>query len=175
MVIEGRGRSKDSEGVSRSEYETDFRRARGKKPRSWRDMRAISMAAGWCSRRIQESWIQGSSSEDLEVEVEMVWKVSAAPFGGEAGMRFGVMVSVEQRLSSAGSDKKSRLRWSGPATRRPLTLQVSTGMTRVLREWMPSLDQRRFAFLIVGNGQLNFMHMPGNVSVRSTWCMYTSA
>lgn len=62
IVMDGRGRSNDVDGVSRSEYDIDFLRARGKNPRPLRGMRQISTAVVWFSKRIQESCVHGWSS-----------------------------------------------------------------------------------------------------------------
>ena len=128
-----------------SENTSDFRLAGGKKPRSLRGIRPISIGSLSFGRSTQESCFQGGSESAFETEGESVEDVSvplcfdeAQPFGRASELASGLWLQSPSRRSSSCSVP-------GSATGRPLTPHASTGSTMVFFVCTLSLGHMRFA------------------------------
>ena len=134
VVVLGRAKSKESEGVSMSEYVIDFRRLGGKNPSVLRERRAISTATGEGSMRTQESCFHsGSSVVGLVVVLDR--EVVKLDEGGELGSCRGsylgravadMRIGIDFSLLLLRSPGRSRVA-IGSGILRPLTSQDSTG------------------------------------------------
>lgn len=143
-----RGRSREEEGGGvlppmsewECEFDGDFRRLRGKKPRVRRGRRAISTAEANPSIVTQESCFHGGSESAGGPVTEMEGEEGTLEKGVSCGCWFWVVkghggrwaVGVGMKSSSEASFKSSGV-GAASGNFRPLTPQASTGSMTTFR------------------------------------------